>query len=314
MPLRQALEYAAVAKDVGYRRVWVGEDLLSREVFTYLSILALRTQGIAFGTGITSPFLRNLAHLASSTAALQELCAGRFTLGLGVGGIPELEKLLGERPRGVVKGLKEMTGGVRSLLRGKTITLTGRYAALRDFGLARPPTVETPIYLGVRGERLLALAGAIADGVILSGPTAYLRRALEIVEEASRDAGRDPRQVEKVLWNPLIAGRGGEEKASLVVATIAASLSDLPLQALEGEEGRIQEIREAFLSGDYTKASRLVTPTLLEELCVAGPEKEVAERIHEFHRMGFGEFIVGPPFGFSAPEVIRSLGREMGGG
>ena len=93
MTIRKSIALAKAAEDVGYHRIWAGEDIFHREVFTYLSVLSLNTEGIGLGTAITSPYVRNLPVLANSTKALSELSKGGFILGLGVGGLPEVERL-----------------------------------------------------------------------------------------------------------------------------------------------------------------------------------------------------------------------------
>ncbi|HDH28347.1 MAG TPA: LLM class flavin-dependent oxidoreductase, partial [Euryarchaeota archaeon] len=60
MTIRKSIALAKAAEDAGYHRIWVGEDIFHREIFTYLSVLALNTKSIGLGTGITSTYVRNL--------------------------------------------------------------------------------------------------------------------------------------------------------------------------------------------------------------------------------------------------------------
>jgi len=57
---RKGLEYAALADRAGFNRVFVCEDILSREVFTYLSLIALNTSRLGVAAGITSPYVKPL--------------------------------------------------------------------------------------------------------------------------------------------------------------------------------------------------------------------------------------------------------------
>lgn len=169
MPLKESLPLVRLAEERGYSRLWVGEDHDGRDIFAYLSVMALQTEKINLGTGITSPWVRNIAVIANSTAGLQALSKGRFILGLGVGGIPEVTDVIGSRPRRVVSGMKEAIISLRRALKGEEFSLNTPFIHIQGYSLA--VTVDSPkIYLGVRGSQMLALAGEVADGVILSGP------------------------------------------------------------------------------------------------------------------------------------------------
>jgi alkanesulfonate monooxygenase SsuD/methylene tetrahydromethanopterin reductase-like flavin-dependent oxidoreductase (luciferase family) len=70
---------------------------------------------------------------------------------------------------------------VRALLRGERVTFEGRQVHHRDVLLDQPPTVVPPVLAGVRSPKSLALAGRVADGVVLAeaaGPD-YIRRAVQ---------------------------------------------------------------------------------------------------------------------------------------
>lgn len=107
MPVMQGVELAKLAEAQGYASVFVGEDALSREIFTYLAVIAVKTRDIGLASGILSPYLRSLVQIASATAGLQMITGNRFSLGIGVGGIPEVVRLTGREPRHAVEVLRE---------------------------------------------------------------------------------------------------------------------------------------------------------------------------------------------------------------
>src|SRR6266849_5549137 len=75
---------------------------------------------------------------------------------------------------------------------GERVSHEGAAFSLRDVALEFKPAQATlPIVLGVKGPRALALAGAVADGVvcsIMSSP-AHVRRVFETASAARRRAG-----------------------------------------------------------------------------------------------------------------------------
>lgn len=305
------MRYAHLAEEGGYHRVWVGEDLPSREIFTYLSILALRTSRIGLASGIVSLFARNLAVIATSASGLQALSGGRFSLGLGVGGLPEVEALTGERPEDVVRVTEESIGLLRRLWAGETVTYRGVRARFEGYRLASPPERPPKIYIGARGPRLLSLAGAMADGCVMSGPENYLREGLQALEGGAARVERDPRTIERVLWNGLVLGE--EEKdlrlAGIVAATMAASLPDRVLRAMGVE--RTGELKARIGAGDYKIAGQMLERETIAQLCTVGDLKEVSDRIEELEAMGFTEFVVGPPFGRDPEMAIRTLAEVV---
>lgn len=79
--------------------------------------------------------------------------------------------------------LPEWAITVRALLDGQTVTVGGRYVRLREVSLDWAPTAAPPLLAGARGPKTLALAGEVADGVVLDGGTTPdgVRRALTTV-------------------------------------------------------------------------------------------------------------------------------------
>jgi alkanesulfonate monooxygenase SsuD/methylene tetrahydromethanopterin reductase-like flavin-dependent oxidoreductase (luciferase family) len=69
--------------------------------------------------------------------------------------------------------LREYTTAVRDLLHGRTVDVEGRYVRLRDVTLDWPPASPPPLLVGGRGPKTVALAGEVADGVILDSVLSF---------------------------------------------------------------------------------------------------------------------------------------------
>ncbi len=310
MPIEKSRKYASIADEIGLYRVFVGEDILSREVFTYLTIVALGTKRVKLATGITSPYVRNIAVIASTAIGLQHVTSNRFDLGIGPGGIPEVERFTGRKPAHAIAVLKETTFLLRKIFNGETISYDGVAAHLEGFGLDVEGVVPPKIHFGVRGEKLLSLAGRMADGVILSGPKDYLLRAKKIVDEAAAKAGRKENDVNKIVWNGFVNVRSQKDLklAKLVVATMAASLPEKEVKRLDLTEEKVKIIND-FKKGDNKRASEHVTDDMLANFCFAGSLHEIMMEVEKFGRAGFDEFVVGPPFGSKPADTIKELRR-----
>ena len=74
---------AARAEELGFDQVWFPDSqLLWRDVFSVLSVTALRTERIGLGTAVTNVATRHPSVVASAARTVAELAPGRFTLGL----------------------------------------------------------------------------------------------------------------------------------------------------------------------------------------------------------------------------------------
>src|SRR5690606_40851351 len=77
--------------------------------------------------------------------------------------------------------LEETITAVRALLRGETVTMTGRSVRLDGLSLVHPPREVPPVLAGVVRPRSLALSGRVAQGTVLPegfGPD-RVRQALD---------------------------------------------------------------------------------------------------------------------------------------
>ena len=195
-PCREAGSMAAFAvraEDAGFDVVWVPDSqLLWRDAYVTLGAMALATERVTLGTAVTNVGTRHPSVLASTVRTVHELANGRFVLGVGAG--DSALRPIGERPT-AGEELRTKLGTLRTLLAGEDVDFGGGPLHLRDAGGA------VPVYLAANGPRNLALAGEVADGVIvLSGAsTEALQRSLTHVRAGAESAGRAPDSIDVVV-------------------------------------------------------------------------------------------------------------------
>src|SRR5581483_1412984 len=85
---------------------------------------------------------------------------------------------------------------LRTLAAGGAVTLNGRSVAL-----AMPPS-RVPVYVAASQPKMLALAGRLADGVIVMGPAdpAFAAGQIRTVRDAAAAAGRPAGKPFVDLW------------------------------------------------------------------------------------------------------------------
>ncbi len=169
--------------------------LESRGCFTTLAAVAMATEKIPVGLGITSPYLRHPTIQASEAAALDELSNGRFIMGIGVGkvGIEYLEYDI-DRMKPVPVH-RESMAIMRKVWKGEHYDYEGdlfkstmpAYDRAAD-GLR----TEIPIYVGATGPYMQRLAGKESDGMLLAGLTSpnFVRYAIDNMCKGAASQGR----------------------------------------------------------------------------------------------------------------------------
>ena len=175
----QIIGAARFAEEAGFDGVWMYENLYAAGAFAAAGAAVAATSRIRVGIGTVSPYTRSPAIVAMEAGLLHRLSGGRFALGLGASPA-ELVSRLGIDATKPLTVMRETLVVLRELLAGRSTTFDGERVRLRDVTLALPESAAPPLYLGAIGERMLGLAGQLADGLIFSVlcPLPFIRRAL----------------------------------------------------------------------------------------------------------------------------------------
>jgi len=192
------------AESSGLDSVWICDHLISEppgrppegvlEAWTILSALAASTRRVTLGTLVTCSAFRHPALLAKMAVTLDGISGGRLLLGLGAG-TPGLEyEAYGFPGDHRLARFDETLEIVGRLLRGATVTASGRFHELRNASLLPPPDRRIPLLVAGGGPRLLRLAARHADAwntAWYGAPDARLRAQLAAMARALADEGRE---------------------------------------------------------------------------------------------------------------------------
>ncbi len=178
------------------------------DTWTLLSWVAGQTERIHLAANVLNLPLRPPAVLARSAASLDLLSGGRHELALGAGAFwPAIAGMGGPRhtPGEAVEALEEAIDIIRGIWdTGETRALRLDGEHYRIAGAQRGPTPahDIPIWLGALKPRMLRLIGRKADGWLPSIGRIQpedLSGANRIIDEAAREAGRDPREIRRLV-------------------------------------------------------------------------------------------------------------------
>jgi 5,10-methylenetetrahydromethanopterin reductase len=180
---------------------------------------------VLLGPGVTNPYSRHAALIATAIATLDELSGGRARLGLGAGGTNH--RALGVRREAPAAALREAVAVVRGLLAGERVTIDGRvvhaHGARLDFA---PSRADIPVFIGARGPKVLELAGEVADGVIVGNiaTRAGWSYALGRIEQGARRAGRDADSLDVCAWLYTCVADDARAAADAIAPMVGTSL------------------------------------------------------------------------------------------
>ena len=274
-PARVA-ELAVEAERLGFERCWVyDEGLTARDVYVILAAVAISTERLLIGPGITNPFSRHPGTTAAAIASLDELSGGRAFLGLGAGGGLTLAPMGIDRRRPVT-AVEEMVGALRRLFAGDPVDLEGDTVTFRQatLGYGR---ADTEIWLAGRGPRMMALAGRVADGFNFS----YLHRetigdAVAAVRAAAAGRATQP----KLSYSTMVCTT--DQHLADARAHLTFRLVDSP-PAVKDRLGlgqtEIDGLRAALAQGGPAGAAHLVREEWVHPFVIAGTPNECAAEL-----------------------------------
>lgn len=206
--------------------LWVIEDCFYTAGVSLAAAALAVTEDLTVGLGILPARARTAAVTAMEIATLCGLAPGRVIGGIGHG-VQEWMAQMGVRPASPLTALEEVLTTVGHLLDGEDVTFHGAYVDLDHVRLDRPPHPRPPLLAGVRGPKSLALAGRVADGVVLAdavGP-GFIRTAKE-------QAG-DPAPFHITVFAAFITGSRREDAYAHAAPWLANQLTS-PTPSLTG--------------------------------------------------------------------------------
>lgn len=290
----------------GFDSLWCSEDYFMAGGVSGAAVILGATERVTVGTGVLSVYARHPALTAMEAATLAAAYPGRFRLGLGCGGLGWLDQqgLAHPRPLKAVRGTVE---AVRALLEGAE--LTGEYGGFAFDGvqLTYLPDDVPPIYLGATGPKMTALAGEIADGLLLSvfSTPEFIRTEQKIMAEASEGSARPISTFAFVALDDSV-----ERARAKVRPVLGAYLADGESTVMTDAIGITGELRELARHGaDHLAAS--MPDSWVDQLAVCGDLDTCVRRIRELGAAGADEVALAPVTVDSLPHDIERLGGAL---
>lgn len=264
--------------------------------FLPLALAAEHTAHLRLGTAVAIGFARNPMVLANVGYDLQVLSEGRFVLGLGSQVRPHIENRFGETWSHPARRMRELVSAIRAIWAawegGAGLRFEGelyRHTLMTPaFDPGPNPFGTPPVFVGGFGPRMVAVAGEVADGLIVHPFTT--RRSLEelVLPALAGGAERSGRSIDdvEVVWVTNVVTWSDEAERRTALASVKGQLAfygSTPAYAstlaLHGYGDLHLELNALSKQGRWDDMAARFPDALVAELAVVGSRDEIAEQI-----------------------------------
>ena len=302
------------AEAARFASVWVSDHLFldwgkyggpsdqqgALECWTTLSALAAATDEVRIGSLTLCNDLRSPALVAKMAATVDLLSGGRLDVGIGAGWYEPEYRAAGipfEPPGTRIRKLGEAVEIVARLLEGEEVVFKGAHYTI-DGAVCRPGPHQTPrppLWVGGKGDLLLATAARVADGWNFSwiGSDDVYRERAAAADRACEQAERDPATLRRSVGAYLVVGR-----------TEADARAHFERLAEISPEGTLRSQSQAAVSWDEFRGSGIV-----------GTVDYAIDRLGALAGLGVEEVVVtlgAIPFQLFDEDYVEFVGSAVG--
>ncbi len=319
-PLREHARLIKQAENLGFDMAWCPDQGFMRDPFVSLAHTASETQ-IPLGLAVTNPFARHPLQIARAAGTLADLRENGIVLGLGAGELVRMRRKMGAPEAPLVPTLRETLLVLRKLFAGERVSIEHPAFRLDDVALEFEPTANVALYVASTSVEAFALAGEMADGVIV-GDVAnpdVMRKIARTVRDAAEKAGRDPRSVKIVAWVSTLVTEEVEQVYDLLrLPVVGRAISNTARKTREwlnaGDEA-IGAIKAALTGGDSAISAAVVPDSLIDAMTLVGPSAAIAERIKALSEAGVDMIGCRMPVAltgrFSFESNLQQIGQDI---
>lgn len=274
----------------GVRTLWIANHLFQRDPVTLAQAALVRCADLRVVLMAVNPYTQHPVQIAMGAATLDELFPGRVSLCLGAGAPADLQSvgIDGSKPLGVMREAIQLT---RALFSGEKVVFEGQNFQVRDRVLGNGQT-SIPLILAASGPQMLELAGAAADGVLITAGSSveFVRWS---VDHVRRGAGARRVKVHGLVYGAI------DDEASRAYGQLRQTLSILlrgPHHArnleLAGSVLDQAQLTRAVADGDHATVAALISDDIVSRHTLAGTLSDIESRVQAYQQAGLDEAIL----------------------
>jgi probable F420-dependent oxidoreductase len=318
-PYTRFLELIRLAEEQGFEYGWTYDShVLWHESTPLLAVAARETSRMKLGHFVTNPGTREPTVLASMYATLHELSDGRMVMGIGRG--DSARRYIGQKPVKVAE-FERRCRMIKDFMNGRAVDWNEKELQLK---WVRDELPDIPLWVAGYGPKALAVAGRVADGVIIQlADPEIIRWIMDTARRAAEEAGRDPSELACIIGAPSHISddiADAREQVRWFPAMVSNHVKDLIERY--GDSGEVvpralTDYVQARKFYDYNQHSRVgathgefVTDDICDRFCVLGTPEQATEKLRELEAVGVDQFNIYL-MTEGQEETLRVYGRDI---
>jgi len=293
------MDIVKYAEERGFSEIWQADTRLARDCIVMMSAFLSQTKRMSFGSGVLPIWTRNPAVIAATWSTMWELGGkyqekGRVMLGLGAWWEPIATRVGVKREKPLL-AMRENIEAIRQLFTMQEVTYQGQFVNLDrvqlDVAYGDRSPRDIPIYIGATGDKMLEMAGEIADGAVLNYVVSvdYIRRAISLVETGAKKAGRSMKDIDlPELLVCCLSDKDPNAAMAEAKKLVAYYLATEPhIMKASGVSDELLEKVHAILGwpateADYIRASKEIPEEVVRNLMAVGTTAECRVKVKEY--------------------------------
>jgi probable F420-dependent oxidoreductase len=297
-PYQRMIELMQLAERHGFDYGWTYDShILWQDSYATLPIAADRTERIKLGHFVTNPGIRDPTVTASWYATMHDISNGRVVMGIGRG--DSSRRVVGLQPVKVAE-FERRCRMIKDLMNGREVEWNDKQLKLE---WARSELGEIPMWIAGYGPKALAVAGRVADGVIIQlADPQIIQWIMDTARKAAEEVGRDPSELKCIVGAPSNVTddiESAREQAKWFPAMVSNQVMDLIERYCFDSEipEALTEYVKARKFYDYKEHSRVgakhgefVTDEIVDRFCVLGTPAEATAKLKELESVGVDQF------------------------
>lgn len=282
---------AKLADDSKASTIWLASHLFQREPITTAALILSATKNVKIALMAMSPYSVHPVYSTMAAATLNEQFPGRVKLCFGVGAPRDLEAagLNAEHP---LATLRESIQIARTLLRGETVQHDGQRFKVSGRRLSIGEQ-DLPIFLAASGPQMLELAGALADGVLISAATspAFIRWTLDLVRKGEEQAGRKIQKTALVFVSAADDEVAAHDRLRRILGFILRGQHHARNLSMAGTTLDQAALAAAYAQEDWKTVEKLVSDDVVRNHAASGTPAQFNQAIKAYEDVGIDEIV-----------------------
>jgi probable F420-dependent oxidoreductase len=307
-----AVETAKRAEELGYRSYGTAETT-GPEAFSVLAAAGAAAPSLGLGTGVLALQLRTPMVVAMAGATLQALQPEReVLLGVGISSPVVTTRWhgvdYGDRP---LARVREYVHLVKLCLSGERVDFAGDFYSVKGFRLGVRLGERRPkVVVGALNPKMLAMAGEVADGVLLNYlPASHVPWSVEQIRKGG----------DATVYAYVHAGVCEREQGLEAARRDLFSYAVVDAYARNFERAgygdAVAEVRERHAAGDREGARAAVSDDMVDGIDVMGDAGIVRRTVEAYVDAGVQVPVLMPlPWGPDRRQVIEDTMVAAAGG